>query len=524
MAIIKKTFLVHLDMSKNELMNAKIQNLDAPPSNPVKGQIYYSTSLNKLRVYDGTDWDDLGTKYPNMVTTDGTLTNEYILMGKGSKKTAVTSVTQTALTTAITLTETNKTNIGDNLLAIQAVAGNLAGNYYTKGDCDTNFALKNGDPEEDFAAKISTSDDFIIRGGEGSSGGGGGGSVQTLTFDDATRDLELTQSDGGATLNVTIPGGDIPNNVTGSGTTNKMVKFTGANTVGNATNTDAQVSSAVSHAGKTNQNPHGVSYSNIDGTQPVPAHTTYHDARYVRKDGLGTGMSGDLKMNTNKVVGLKPGTAGTDAVNLNQLNSATAGGVQFRGGYNATTNKVDGGINNNTPLIGVSTKNVVHGDMYEVTTVGPQCSHTLEIGDVLIANVDVTAGTSITCANWTIVQTNVSLASETAPGIIELATQGETDSGTDDSRAITPKKNRQYNYNKKISKTVKKAVPSGSTTGTITLAGLDTANGVVAQVRDASGDEYQFRVTSTGSAVTFTSTSNIPTGLTAYVTAATTNA
>ena len=58
-------YLVNLDLSQNELQNAKIQNLATAPESPVAGQIYFNTGSNKYFGYNGTKWVDLGYEHPS---------------------------------------------------------------------------------------------------------------------------------------------------------------------------------------------------------------------------------------------------------------------------------------------------------------------------------------------------------------------------------------------------------------------------------------------------------------------------
>lgn len=51
-----KKRLVDLDLSKNEIQNAVIQNLATPPSNPKEGQFYFNTSDKTLYVYANSQW------------------------------------------------------------------------------------------------------------------------------------------------------------------------------------------------------------------------------------------------------------------------------------------------------------------------------------------------------------------------------------------------------------------------------------------------------------------------------------
>jgi hypothetical protein len=72
-----KRFLVSLDLGTNELQNAVIQNLPAAsePSG-VKGRVYFDSTNNKLKVYDGTAWQPLafGAAAASTVTLEGDVT------------------------------------------------------------------------------------------------------------------------------------------------------------------------------------------------------------------------------------------------------------------------------------------------------------------------------------------------------------------------------------------------------------------------------------------------------------------
>ena len=130
------------------------------------------------------------------------------------------------------------------------------------------------------------------------------------------------------------------------------------------------------------------------------------------------------------------GTATTDLWSADKIQSAidaaVSGGVSYKGGYDAATN---------TPNLDASPTpgTILKGDMYTVTAAGLFYTEQVEIGDVLIAEIDDAGALS----DWTIVERNLNTATETSEGTVELATQAEVDAGTAGALAVTPDKFQQ---------------------------------------------------------------------------------
>jgi hypothetical protein len=68
-----KKILVNLDLSKNQILNAAIQNLSSAPSSPVAGQIYYNTSDARMYFWDGTamTWVDMSGDIRDVIGGSG---------------------------------------------------------------------------------------------------------------------------------------------------------------------------------------------------------------------------------------------------------------------------------------------------------------------------------------------------------------------------------------------------------------------------------------------------------------------
>ena len=132
---------------------------------------------------------------------------------------------------------------------------------------------------------------------------------------------------------------------------------------------------------------------------------------------------GAVNMGSNQINALSNGTSGTDAVNLNQLNAAVIGLLDFKGGFNASTGAIVGGGN---LTVGAARVAIAVGDFYVVTVAGNffgDASEPLEIGDQVIAQDAAVAGASV-IGDFVTVQANIDIATTTTVGLVSVPTSG----------------------------------------------------------------------------------------------------
>jgi len=154
---VAQKFLTNLDLNKNELQNAKVQNLATAPSSPVTGQIYFDTVDSELYVYDGSSWVGLQEQGDITAVTAGTNLNGggttgAVTVNLDTTITGLTSVTSTGFTGALTgnadtatALETARTIGGvsfDGSANIDLPGVNTSGTQDTSGNAATATALE----------------------------------------------------------------------------------------------------------------------------------------------------------------------------------------------------------------------------------------------------------------------------------------------------------------------------------------------------------------------------------------------
>ena len=122
----------------------------------------------------------------------------------------------------------------------------------------------------------------------------------------------------------------------------------------------------------------------------------------------------DLSMGTNKITNVVDPTNAQDAATKQYVDDSVVGGLVYQGGYNANTNS--------PALSGASNIALTKGWVYTVTVAGTFIGTAVEIGDVIIVETDIAANSNPAITDFTIVQRNVDLATNSVAGIASFPT------------------------------------------------------------------------------------------------------
>ena len=171
-----KRFLTHIDLSGNQLINASLEKLSADPTTGLfEGRMYYNTTSDLIKVYDGTAWVPVGA----ITNVQGT-TNEV-------EVSVVNGVATVGLPTTINANTTGNAATATKLETSRTIelTGDVTGSASFDGSANAsisatiaaNSVALGTDTTGDYVASVSASDGI-------SASGTGEGAAVTLTNTD----------------------------------------------------------------------------------------------------------------------------------------------------------------------------------------------------------------------------------------------------------------------------------------------------------------------------------------------------
>lgn len=426
-----KDFLVHINMNKQQLLNAALQVLGTAPSSPFLGQIYWNSTDKTAYVWTGTAWLDLGEvhkKYTDTLVPNTPLSGANIISQITLENGHVTGVSTRALTAseigAASATHThvfgditnlpaktilaNDTNGTANAkaLTVSQFLSLLAITYGTQADLTTGTSTANSTwSAKDLNAWITTKLNTYLT---------------KVDLSLGTRTTDNVPISNSAGTGVTIP--SATQSLAGVMTSADKAKLDG-------------VQAGANNYVHPQNNPGNHPFANV-----VDSGLQILSQLVVNTEGHVIGVSGRnltaadiasvmIVAASNNVSTTQTWSAATIHDKLQTaIGQSQTGALIYKGEYNPVTN---------TPNI-QATGLVKIGHTYVVSTAGSFLGQNVEAGDMIIAKVD-DAGSVL--ANWQLVNKNIPeivYASLTSAGLIQIASTQEAIDGQDNTKAITP--------------------------------------------------------------------------------------